>query len=131
LTNGLQQGKVGKIRNQGRLDRLEAAEEFILPRPFSFFNLKLQEVGDRSQQPPGRLRLGLGFESYTFDNPGTPSTHTTQYFEMVDNRGIYQGGRWADARHLLPWQRDAWETAEVGQHPWERRITARPTTWPP
>jgi arylsulfatase len=38
---------------------------------------------------------------------------------MVGNRGIYKNGWWAGARHLLPWNRGAWETAEIGQHPWE------------
>lgn len=56
---------------------------------------------------------------YSFDNPAAPTTHTTQYFEMVGNRGIYKDGWWAGARHLLPWNRAAWETAEIGQHPWE------------
>ena len=56
---------------------------------------------------------------YSFTDPQAPGTHTTQYFEMVGNRGIYKDGWWAGARHLLPWKRDAWETAQIGQHPWE------------
>jgi hypothetical protein len=55
----------------------------------------------------------------SFFDGKAPSTHPVQYFEMVGNRGIYKDGWWAGARHLLPWQRDAWETADVGQHPWE------------
>ncbi|MBB4200986.1 arylsulfatase [Rhodoblastus sphagnicola] len=55
----------------------------------------------------------------SFFDAKAPSTHPVQYFEMVGNRGIYKDGWWAGARHLLPWQRDAWETAEIGQHPWE------------
>jgi arylsulfatase len=55
----------------------------------------------------------------SFYDGKAPSTHPVQYFEMVGNRGIYKDGWWAGARHLLPWQRDAWEKAEIGQHPWE------------
>jgi len=55
----------------------------------------------------------------SFFDGKAPSTHPVQYFEMVGNRGIYKDGWWAGARHLLPWQRDAWEQADVGQHPWE------------
>ena len=29
---------------------------------------------------------------YTFDDPDAPDRRTTQYFEMVGNRGIYAGG---------------------------------------
>jgi arylsulfatase len=55
----------------------------------------------------------------SFTDGETPSTHPVQYFEMVGNRGIYKDGWWAGARHLLPWQREAWDKAEIGQHPWE------------
>ena len=40
---------------------------------------------------------------YTFDDPDAPDRHTTQYFEMVGNRGIYAGGWTAVTRHGTPW----------------------------
>ncbi|HEY2797427.1 MAG TPA: arylsulfatase [Thermoanaerobaculia bacterium] len=40
---------------------------------------------------------------YTFDSPGAPETHTTQYFEMFGNRGIYHDGWVAATRHSIPW----------------------------
>ena len=40
---------------------------------------------------------------YTFDNAGAPETHTTQYFEMFGNRGIYHDGWVAATRHSIPW----------------------------
>jgi len=40
---------------------------------------------------------------YTFDNAGAPETHTTQYFEMFGNRGIYHDGWVAVTRHSIPW----------------------------
>ena len=42
---------------------------------------------------------------YSFDSAATPSRRTVQYFEMLGNRGIYQDGWMASARHgRLPWQ---------------------------
>jgi arylsulfatase A-like enzyme len=54
---------------------------------------------------------------YSFDNPKAPETHTTQYFEMFGNRGIYDHGWIAATRHSIPWlltqtpplSRDVWE----------------------
>jgi arylsulfatase len=39
----------------------------------------------------------------TFDNPDAPEFHTTQYFEMVGNRGIYHNGWTACTQHRTPW----------------------------
>ena len=41
--------------------------------------------------------------AYTFDDPKAGETHTTQYFEMFGNRGIYHDGWVAAARHSIPW----------------------------
>ncbi len=41
--------------------------------------------------------------AYTFDDPTAGETHTTQYFEMFGNRGIYHDGWIAAARHSIPW----------------------------
>jgi arylsulfatase len=40
---------------------------------------------------------------YTFDNAKAKETHTTQYFEMFGNRGIYHDGWVACTRHSIPW----------------------------
>jgi arylsulfatase len=41
---------------------------------------------------------------YTFDNAKAPTRHTTQYFELISNRGIYQDGWMANTTPLkLPW----------------------------
>jgi arylsulfatase A-like enzyme len=40
---------------------------------------------------------------YSFDNPKAKETHTTQYFEMFGNRGIYHEGWIAATRHSIPW----------------------------
>ncbi len=40
---------------------------------------------------------------YSFDDAGAADTHTTQYFEMFVNRGIYHEGWTAVTRHSTPW----------------------------
>jgi arylsulfatase len=57
----------------------------------------------------------------TFDNASAPETHTTQYFEMFGNRGIYHKGWVACTRHSIPWvltqnpplSDDVWELYNV------------------
>ena len=41
--------------------------------------------------------------AYSFDEPGAPERHTTQYFEIFVNRGIYHHGWTAVTRHSIPW----------------------------
>jgi arylsulfatase len=58
---------------------------------------------------------------YSFDNGNAKETHTTQYFEMFGNRGIYHEGWVAAARHSIPWllmknpplTEDVWELYHV------------------
>jgi arylsulfatase A-like enzyme len=61
---------------------------------------------------------------YTFDNPKAKETHTTQYFEMFGNRGIYKDGWIACTRHSIPWllgvplpelSKDTWELYNVAE----------------
>jgi len=40
---------------------------------------------------------------YSFDAPDAPDRRTTQYFEIVGNRGIYHQGWTASTRHGTPW----------------------------
>ena len=41
--------------------------------------------------------------AYSFDDAGAGDRHTTQYFEMFCNRGIYHEGWTAVTRHSIPW----------------------------
>jgi arylsulfatase A-like enzyme len=41
---------------------------------------------------------------YTFDAPEEPERHELQYFEMLDNRGIYFKGWSAVTKHRTPWK---------------------------
>src|SRR5213075_3442686 len=61
--------------------------------------------------------------TYTFDNPDAKETHSTQYFEMFGNRGIYDHGWIACTRHSIPWlmvpnpplKDDVWELYNVDE----------------
>jgi arylsulfatase A-like enzyme len=58
---------------------------------------------------------------YSADNPKAADRHTTQYFEMFGNRGIYHEGWVACTRHSIPWvmvslppvKDDVWELYNV------------------
>jgi arylsulfatase len=41
--------------------------------------------------------------AYSFDDAGAEERHTTQYFEMFCNRGVYHQGWTAVTRHRTPW----------------------------
>jgi len=41
---------------------------------------------------------------YTFDNAKAKERHTTQYFEIIGNRAIYQDGWFARTIHKAPWE---------------------------
>jgi arylsulfatase len=58
---------------------------------------------------------------YSFDDATARETHTTQYFEMFGNRGIYSNGWVACTRHSIPWllaqnpplAQDVWELYDM------------------
>ncbi len=58
---------------------------------------------------------------YTFDNANTPTRHTTQYFEMIGERGIYHDGWFANTKVLIPpWQNNPGiKLPNVLDYPWE------------
>ena len=61
-----------------------------LPEPLS--------VNGVQQQPLHGVSM-----AYTFDDADAADRHTTQYFEMFCNRGIYHEGWTAVTRHSIPW----------------------------
>jgi arylsulfatase A-like enzyme len=58
---------------------------------------------------------------FSFDDAAAADRHTTQYFEMFGNRGIYDNGWVACTRHSIPWlagalpnlNEDVWELYNV------------------
>ena len=61
--------------------------------------------------------------NYTFDDPEAEDRHTTQYFEMFGNRGIYQDGWTAVTRHSLPWITREWPSFD--EDGWELYDTTK------
>jgi arylsulfatase len=65
---------------------------------------------------------GVSF-MFSFDDAKAPDRHTTQYFEMFGNRGIYDHGWVACTRHSIPWlmvknpplKDDTWELYNVDE----------------
>ncbi|MGD9658402.1 MAG: arylsulfatase, partial [Methylocystis sp.] len=57
---------------------------------------------------------------YSFDAKNAKSRRTTQYFEMLGNRGIYKDGWMATTRHgRLPWQTAGGATGDFDNDSWE------------
>lgn len=56
---------------------------------------------------------------YCFDDESAPDRHTTQYFEMFGNRGIYHHGWTAVTKHRTPWTMAAIETVDFDDDVWE------------
>ena len=54
---------------------------------------------------------------YSFANTGAKETHTTQYFEMFGNRGIYSDGWYARTIHRVAWQFQP--AQKLQEDPWE------------
>jgi arylsulfatase len=54
---------------------------------------------------------------YTFDDPKAKDRHTTQYFEIFGNRGIYHDGWLAGTVHKAPWETKP--RAELLDDKWE------------
>lgn len=58
--------------------------------------------------------------AYSFDDPDAPSTHRTQYFEILGNRGIYHDGFLASCFHgRVPWIRMESRPFDGPQERWE------------
>jgi arylsulfatase len=56
---------------------------------------------------------------YTFDDAKAPSRHTTQYFEMFGNRGVYHDGWTAVTKHRTPWKIGRTKVVPFDQDKWE------------
>jgi arylsulfatase len=57
--------------------------------------------------------------AYSFDAADAADTHTTQYFEMVGNRGIYHDGWTAVTKHRTPWETGAAKLPAFDDDVWE------------
>ncbi|MET0930073.1 MAG: arylsulfatase [Aeromicrobium sp.] len=57
--------------------------------------------------------------AYSFHDAGAADRHTTQYFEMVGNRGIYHRGWSAVTKHRTPWETGAVQLPAFDDDVWE------------
>ncbi|MFI7413836.1 arylsulfatase [Streptomyces sp. NPDC049627] len=71
--------------------------------------------------------------AYAFDEADAPERHTTQYFEIFGNRGIYHNGWSACTKHEVPWElagrpgpftEDVWELYAPDDHAQCRDLAA-------
>ena len=65
--------------------------------------------------------------AYSFDDAGAAERHTTQYFEMFCNRGIYHQGWTAVTKHGIPWVLVGGEKPALDDDVWELYDTS--TDW--
>ncbi|MGI9666202.1 MAG: sulfatase-like hydrolase/transferase [Acidimicrobiia bacterium] len=57
--------------------------------------------------------------NYTFNDAGADERHTTQYFEMFGNRGIYKDGWTAVTKHRTPWEMGGYTPPALDDDVWE------------
>ena len=72
-----------------------------------------EEVNGIPQKPIEGVSM-----AYSFDAPDAEGRRTTQYFEMLGNRGIYHDGWLACSRFGVPWLIDGRE-GDILDTPWE------------
>jgi len=90
---------------------LEAAG---IPEPYS--------VNGIAQKPIEGTAMG-----YSFNDAEAEDRHTTQYFEMFGNRGIYHDGWTAVTKHRTPWELGSFVPPALSEDVWELYDTT--TDW--
>ena len=98
-TNGIVMQWPTRIRDKGGIRQQFTHVTDIAPTVLEAANLPFPtSVNGTTQTPFNGTSM-----AYSFDDPKAGETHTTQYFEMFGNRGIYSNGWVAAARHSIPW----------------------------
>jgi arylsulfatase len=72
----------------------------IAPTVLEAAHLPMPTLVEGVQQTPMH---GVSMK-YSFDDPKAAERHTTQYFEILGNRGIYHHGWVACTKHRTPWK---------------------------
>ena len=105
--NGMLIAWPGRIKDKGGLRTQFSSVIDIVPTIYEAARIQPPPTIDGVKQK----RLDGTSLVYTFDDPRAPTRHTTQYFELVGNRGIYKDGWMASTTPLrLPW-------VTIGQEP--------------
>lgn len=121
--NGLVVHWPAGIRARGELRHQWHHVNDVLPTLLEVAGVPLPETIDGVEQEP---LDGVSF-AYSFDDPQAAERHTTQYFEMFGNRGIYHEGWTAVAAHKAPWHPASEETPRFEDDRWELYDTT--TDW--
>ncbi|MDP3737902.1 MAG: arylsulfatase [Hyphomonadaceae bacterium] len=87
----------------------------IAPTIYEAASVKPPSVlGGATQQPIEGVSM-----IYTFDQAGAPTTHTSQYFEMLGNRSFYKDGWIASTTpQRMPWSHAA-QANQAASYKWE------------
>jgi arylsulfatase len=113
--NGIAISWPNQIRPQGEIRSQFHHVIDIVPTILEAVGLQVPEVLNGTRQKPVE---GVSMV-YTFDHPQAPTRHTTQYFEIVANRGLYHDGWMASTTPLrLPWIVQGAEP-DPDDFPWE------------
>ena len=104
-----------KIKDKGGLRTQFHHVNDIAPTILEVIGIQAPKKFNGIEQKPME---GTSF-AYTLANDGAkaPDQKTTQYFEMMGNRGIYHDGWIASAFHKVPW--DTGGTVPFGKDKWE------------
>lgn len=121
--NGLVVHWPAGIRARGELRHQWHHVNDVLPTLLEVAGVPVPETIDGVAQEP---LDGVSF-AYSFDDADAAERHTTQYFEMFGNRGIYHEGWTAVAAHKAPWHPASEETPRFEDDRWELYDTT--TDW--
>lgn len=111
--NGLVVSWPERIKTRGIRSQYSHVTD-IMPTILEAAGVKAPEVVNGTPQQ----RLDGVSLAYSFDAPGAASRHTTQYYEMLGNRGIYHDGWLASTTpSRYPWKHDAAKLPT--DYPWE------------
>lgn len=88
-----------RIKDKGRVCSQFLHVIDIVPTLYDAIGITPPEVLNGSRQKPLE---GTSFLA-SFTDPAAPETRTTQYFELLVNRGMYHDGWMASSRSFVPW----------------------------
>ena len=114
--NGLVISWPARIRDVGGLRSQWHHVIDIAPTVLEVAGLRMPDsVNGVTQKPVEGVSM-----AYNFDDPAAPSTHRTQYFEMLGNRAIYHDGWVAATTPVdLPWQAGGSSVDVLNGYKWE------------